>query len=231
MARGAPGSMKKSGKAADDMVIFGNPMNDVDEVVGKAADGIDSAGQLVGKAADAVESAKAAKEKAAGKLAKADKMLNLGVSGEASADIDAALKDIGEFVGNVQDKIELARELAGYAKALTMPPPEYLEEVKAAADANIGLRADKVELGWTSLLSLSKYGGFGTGVGVFVYFLRYMAILFIIVGVVGLLPTSKYAEVNKAATGSTAFTDDIWHSRSIPYRTAQNDEMWWLGPW
>ena len=80
----------------------------------------------------------------------------------------------------------LAKELAGYANALTMPSPKFLDEVRRESEKNIGLRAEGQVLGCADFMSLSKYNGFGAGVGVFIRFLRYMALVLMLVGVVGI---------------------------------------------
>jgi hypothetical protein len=156
----------------------------------KLGDGLLAADELTQNAEAKLEAASAAKAKVDAYSSAASKvggMLGQDVPAvPGGGEIDGALADVGEVVGNVRDALDLAKELAGYANALTMPSPKFLDEVRRESEKNIGLRAEGQVLGCADFLSLSKYNGFGAGVGVFIRFLRYMALVLMLVGVVGI---------------------------------------------
>jgi hypothetical protein len=60
--------------------------------------------------------------------------------------------------------------------------------VRLESEKNVGLRAEGTVLGCADFLALSKYNGFGAGVGVFVRFLRYIGATFVLVGLVAYRP-------------------------------------------
>ena len=171
----------------------------------KLGDGLLAADELTQNAEAKLEAASAAKAKVDAYSSAASKvggMLGQDVPAvPGGGEFDGALADVGEVVGNVRDALDLAKELAGYANALTMPSPKFLDEVRRESEKNIGLRAEGQVLGCADFMSLSKYNGFGAGVGVFIRFLRYMALVLMLVGVVGIFLAEDYASMVHKQTG------------------------------
>ena len=148
--------------------------------------------------------------------------------GQLSAEVDGALAGMGEAVGNAREAVDLAKELAGYANAMTRPPPDFLKEVRREAELTVGLRKDNIDLSWTAALSPGKYNMFGAGIGVFVRSLRYWALLFIVVGCLALVPAWwKYSDMKHIGRygGNTSMNEDaIEFEYAIPQTYASPAE-------